>query len=355
MRAKSIVVIPFLVLFFFGCNNNPDSVDDNPSQETILAEKPSRVKVFNLEYASFNKELLANGKVDAVRKTNLRFLNDGIIMSVNVKESERVSTGQIIAKLEDSQQKRALKQSMLRYRQAVLDYEDQLLRLGYTLSDTAKLDKKIINVAKLRSGLSSAELEKQRSESDLSYTNMIAPFSGKIANVKAKTFSGSSSFEYVCSLIEDSQMVVEFLILQQELDFIKISKNIKIVPFANTGHSYSGVIESINPIIDKAGMISIKARVFNRDGWLIDGMSVRVISQNEIPHQLVVPKNAVLERQGRKVVFTAKGNKASWNYVNIAYENSMGYAIGSGLKQGDKVIIEGNFNLAHDKSIVIGR
>lgn len=343
----------FLLIVLCSCNRNSinENDDEQPKIIKMVDEKPVDVKVLTLKESSFNRELLANGKLEAIRRANLKFLSDGVIKNIFISESDKVVAGQSLAILDNIQQQRQYAQSKLRHKQAILDYEDQLLRLGYRLSDTVKIDKTAKDIARLRSGLSTTEIELQRSGTDLSYTTLKAPFAGKIANLKAMVHSGSATSEYFCTLIDDSELLVDFMVLEQELNFIKNSKTVKIIPFNNEIHSYPGTIISINPLVDKSGMINVKARIRNIDGQLLDGMSVKVVAQQTISKQLAIPKDALLERQGRKVVFTVNKNTAFWNYVEIAYENSTQYAIKSGLKKGDQVIYEGNFNLAHDKPI----
>ena len=45
--------------------------------------------------------------------------------------------------------------------------------------------------------------------------------------------------------------------------------------------------------------------------------------------------------------------KAKWNYVDIERENSSEYSIVKGLKVGDKIIINNNFNLSHLGEVII--
>src|SRR5690606_22566688 len=123
----------------------------------------------------------------------------------------------------------------------------------------------------------------------------------KIANVKASPHSASNNFDYVCTLIDDSHLEVEFQVMEQELDFIRTSKTIRLQSFSGDGQLYSGTISSINPLVDQSGMITVNAQLANAGGQLMDGMSVRVIIEKAISDQVVVPKEAVLDRQNRKV------------------------------------------------------
>lgn len=66
----------------------------------------------------------------------------------------------------------------------------------------------------------------------------------------------------------------------------------------------------------------------------------------------MVPKTAVVLRNGRQVVFTEHDGYAHWNYVQTIHENSDSYTV-DGLKEGDRVIISGNINMAHETPVTI--
>ena len=101
------------------------------------------------------------------------------------------------------------------------------------------------------------------------------------------------------------------------------------------------------------------ARIPNGAGHLIDGMNVKIIIEKDVPHSFVVPKDAVLERDGYQVVFMYKNGEAVWTYVDIAHSNIGSYAI-TGCKRketevhtGDIVITSGNQNLADGTEVKI--
>jgi membrane fusion protein, multidrug efflux system len=343
-------------MFLFGCDNNVKKTYTSVVTQVKVPtseEKITEVKAQVLKFRKFNKELISNGKLEAIKKANLRFLADGIIAKIYIREGQTVYAGQRLAELEKSEQLLAFEQSTLQYRQAKLEYEDQILRMGYKLADTPAINARILGIAKLKSGLSSAEVSLSQSKINISRRQLTAPFGGRIANLKSRTYDASLGVEYFCALIDNDNLVVDFLILAKELSFIKSCKVIRIVPFDREDLAYTATLMSINPLIDKSGMIAIKASIRNTNGELLDGMAVRVIAQAGMPKGMVVPKKAVVERQGRKVVFTKSGNLAIWNYIQVIDENMSEFLITGDLKPGDSIIYDGNFNLAHRSLVLV--
>jgi len=350
------LAVSFLFLFC-ACDSGAGKAEkktgpEDPGHVLTVEPEPTEVETMVLAPTVFQKELNANGKLAAVQKADLKFQVQGIIRALYVREGQSVESGQLLGILDDAEIASALRQNELDHKKAVLEYEDHLLRLGHRLEDTAALDPAVKDIARLRSGLSSAQIALARAEQQLAGTKLTAPFAGKIANLKAKPHNPASAYDFICTLLQDRELTVEFKVLEQELPFVRNSSTVSVSPFSMPGKRYTGRITAINPLIDNAGMVSVKAGI-RHDGQLLEGMGVRVSVRQEVRDLLCVPKEAVLERQDRKVVFTLREDSlAHWNYVEIADENGTHYAIRSGLEAGDEVIHRGNFNLAHDKKVV---
>ena len=98
-------------------------------------------------------------------------------------------------------------------------------------------------------------------------------------------------------------------------------------------------------------MAMVKAYINNPQNQLYDGMNVKIHMQRSLGKQLVIPKEALVLRTNRKVVFTLNNNRAQWVYVQTGLENSSSYVVTEGLNVGDSVIYEGNINLAHESPV----
>jgi hypothetical protein len=80
-------------------------------------------------------------------------------------------------------------------------------------------------------------------------------------------------------------------------------------------------------------------------------MNVRVVIRKPVPAQLVVPKEALVIRQGKDVIFIRQDSLAIWKYVTVEFENSTSASVketADGIHSGDLVIVSGNINLAHE-------
>ena len=203
--------------------------------------------------------------------------------------------------------------------------------------------------AEVTSGYFTAKYQLQSAKTALTECNLYAPFSGRIADLEARLYQHNDK---ICTLIDDSQFEVEFKILEAELGVIRKGQHIKVSPFVSDSLTIEGIITEINPLVDDKGLVKVMARLTNKDNTLIDGMNVRVIVEEQLRNMFVVPKDAVVERDGYHVVFIYKEGQAVWTYVDVPYSNINSYAItGCQRKEteihaGDIIIISGNLNLA---------
>ena len=234
---------------------------------------------------------------------------------------------------------------------------DKLISLGYDGSLEGVPDD-VLKRAEVTSGFYTAKYALQSAQTALDECNLREPFSGRIANLEGRTYQRNDK---LCTLIDDSQFEVKFKILEAELANVKIGQKVLVSPFINEEKQYVGNISSMNPMVDEKGLVLVTARIDNTrgDNDIIDGLNVKVVVEEEVRRMFVVPKDAVVERDGYHVVFLYKDGHAVWTYVDILHSNINSHAITgcarkeTTINEGDVIITSGNLNLADDTEVKI--
>jgi len=356
---KQLIKFLFLLCFALiigGCNSHKGS-DNGEIEKQAYIDNGNPVDIIVLEDKDFKEELVSNGKLKALRKSVLTFRISGELEDLAVRNGEFVREGQVIARLRQFKVRQELEKAQIQFEQASIEMKDELLMKGYTTGDLSGIPEEVIKTAAIRTGLTTAENQLKTAQHNLEATVLKAPFSGKIANLRHKVFEQVPQGDDFCLLIDDSVFEVEFSVLETELQEVKLGKEVKIVPFA-LDTVVKGKVSEKNPVVEETGLVNIKALIRN-PGFLIEGMNVKVFVESVVPHQLVVPKSAVVLRQNQEVLFKYTGGMAFWTYVMTTHENSSSYAViaqpgkGGTLSAGDTVIISGNLNLAHESDVVI--
>jgi membrane fusion protein, multidrug efflux system len=345
MKVNSFLTLALLFTVLFSCKQKKA---ENLEEMARRSSRPEAVlvKTVKLEPSTFYHELISNGKTCSSQKAVVPFKVSGIIKELYVQNGQKVKAGELLAIIEDFQYKSSLQSSTQALEKAKINFRDDIM-LNYFKTDTTGLSPEKIKMSRIRSGLDEATTALSLAEYNYNNTRIYSPINGVVANLEASQWNPSQDYKNLCTLIYDEMMDVGFQVIESEYGFISTGMPVAIVPFINDSTIIQGKITQINPLVDENGMVKVKA-AFRNNGKMIDGMNVKVIIRKPVPNRLVVPKEALVIRQGKDVIFVRQDSLAIWKYVTVEYENSTSVSIKEGLDPGDLVIISGNVNLAHE-------
>ena len=337
------------------CSSDKEKKNEDADMEMHQQQmSETYVDTMVLHQTEFNKQIVCNGRLRAKAKSELNFTNQGIIATVCVKEGQHIAKGTLIATLDKQEKQRELDRAEHELKRAKVELTDKLISLGY--NDVSAVSADVMQRAEVMSGYYSAKYQLQTAKKALEECNLYAPFSGRVADLEAKKFQKNDK---VCTLVDDSGFEVEFKVLEAELSNVRIGQKVKVTPFVQDSLQYEGRITEINPLVDDKGLVKIKAQLSNRGATLLDGMNVRVIVEEKMQNMFVVPKDAVVERDGYHVIFLMEEGRAVWTYVDVVHSNISSFAITgcqrkeTTIKEGDIVITSGNLNLADGTEVLI--
>ncbi len=365
-----VVCLTFLVSSWLFTNCQPvtssaDQPDSTALSKPVAASYPAVVCQL-ARTTTFALTSAATGLIRTPAQSKLSFRIGGTISQILVHNGSVVLEEQVIARLDDRDQRLALRISQDQLAEAMVQLRALIAEYGGTELDTANLKPNARAFVLTKSGYYKAQTTLAQARQQLDYTLLRAPYAGTVANLTAKSYNFITSYEPFCTLLSRAGLLVEFSVLESELATVKVGQPVRISPVAMPERTYTGQVSEINPFVNAQGLVLVKARINRPDQYLFEGMNARIFIERRMPNQLVIPKSAVVERSGRKVVFTvdngtanpgranpgrANPSRAKWNYVTIAHENDTEVAISEGLKPGDRVIISGNLNLAHDAPV----
>ena len=356
MKAKHIIVL-FGFTFLLSCCAGKK--EENQTQKELskmeFKADTAEVMVIILQEVPFKMQLSSNGRIRAKAKSAIAFKSPGIIEKIHVSNGDFVQAGDILAELNTEDAQNALYSAQLNFARVEIDFNDRILGMGFEgIHDT--VPEKMMEMAKINSGFKVSELNLEYAKRNVELCILRAPFAGKVANLKGRLYEQING-EF-CSIINDTRLIVDFTVLETELDFVRKGSHVKVASFFEPEKYIEGIVVSVNPTVNERGQVTVEAEITN-NGSFIDGMNINIYVENEIPALLVVPKSAVVLRDNREVLFRYSRNRAQWTYVHTLRENSDEYVVtadvsrGADLFPGDTVIVEGNLNLANETVVKI--
>lgn len=339
----------FLLLLLTACKEHPIAKDAASAvvNQSVGTVKKTVVKTLILAPQPFEKEIISQGKMKAKAYSDVTFDLSERIEEVLVQTGQRVKKGQVLARLRDFEWQNQLQKVHHQLEQAAIELESKLISLGYSLQDSINIPPAILKTAQLESNLNGLELERELLRFKLENTKVKAPLSGIVGEVEAQAGNPTSAYKKLCTIIDDQQLQAVFPVLQQELPLVQKGQKVIVRPLHQKTKTYEASISAFLPQVDEYGMVKIFAALRQTAPYLLDGMHVTILIKDQLNDQLVVPKTAIVDRQGKQIVFVYKKGQAHWTYVQIGLENSDTYTILDGLSVGDEVIVDNNFHLSH--------
>jgi RND family efflux transporter MFP subunit len=304
--------------------------------------------------------MIASGYVVAQRKAAVASKATGRLVYLGVVEGDRVREGQVIARIEDAdvraqvaqaQANLALSRAELRDAERSLARERMLLDSNFT--SQATYDAAETRLERVKAGIAVAQAALQSAEVALENTIIRAPFDGTVltknadvGEVVAPLAGGAFSKSAVVTIADLRSLQVEADVAESNLEAISPGQPTEIVLDAYPDARYPGYVAKIVPTADRAkATVQVKVAFRSYDSRVLPEMSAKVHflprpSRVAVDTQpvLVVPSTAVVERNGRSVVFVVEGGRAVEVPVVVGRLLGSSVAIREGLRPGVQVV-----------------
>ena len=290
--------------------------------------------------------------VEKLEADRLRVLSE-LLLEKKFDETQNTSSSQEQSKAailkKDYEKARKLfqqgKASQAELKQAAKNYEYGLIESGGKKEEVMAATKR----------LTQTEIELKKARLQLATTHILAPFDGIITNIKISPQEHVITGRELFTLVNIHRIQFNAKVLESEIGKMQVNRDVDLKFSAYPDRVFKGKVKAISPIVnpeDRTCRVIID--VENPQEEIKPGMHAEVEIAAEIyKNRLLVPQDAVLSRTGRKLVFVVVNGVAKWRYVEIGLENEEYAEILDGVKEGDQVLTEGHFTLAHDAKVRI--
>lgn len=281
-------------------------------------------------------------QIHSINHIEIRSQEKGYLEKIYVDEGQFVKKGQrlfqIMPKLFDAELQKAQAEAKL----AEIEYLNTK-----NLADSNVVSSNELAMAKARFDKANAEVA--LAQAHLDFTDIRAPFDGIMDRFHARLGSLIDEGDLLTELSDNSQMWVYFNVPEAEyLDYktnLKSSDKLKVkLLMANNKYfDYTGVVETIEADFhNETGNIAFRATFPNPKGLLRHGETGNVVVTAPLKQTLLIPQKATFEVLDKKYVYVVgSDHRLKSRAISIAAEMPHIYAIENGLKEDEKILLEG--------------
>lgn len=367
--------------------------------EAKAEEAPLAVKTVPARRGDLSLRLQSPGEAFVDKKVLLKAEVGGVVKSLPVREGARVRRGAVLMEIDDREyalnvqnaeavRLQALSEMLLEgqfaepdaapdpataarvdgartafqkteaaWRDGLIsqrDYEQARRAYEMAMIDSGQRKDEIRSAVK---GLTQAEIALKKAEMELAKTKVRAPFDGIITDLKVSAGEHVTGGRELFTLVNIDEIKVLARVLEHEVGQMRPGQDVNLKFNAYPGKIFKGRVQAVSPIVNPEDRTcTVHVAMDNPDEAIKPGMHADVEIAAQVHHdKLMVPQAAILVRgvPGRKLVFVVEGGLAKWRYVQIGLENEEFAEILDGVAEGEPVIVEGHFTLAHDARVRI--
>jgi len=313
-----------------------DTLDMGGSSELL-------VSVDTVSVTTFIHQIEVQGAIETERDVLLNAESGGLIRSVNVKEGQRVSKGQVLVQIDAALVSSSINEvkTALEFAQYNYDKQKQLSEQG--LGTEFQLQQAKSQVDNLKSQMNS--LNTQRGKFVIT-----APFSGVVDQVYAKVGAMAGPQSPVLRLVDNSEVKVLSDVSERLFGRLSLGMAVDVqVPSLNDTVFPLKINQIGNYIHPTNRTFRVQATLKNNKLLLPNMLTKMLITDYVNENALVVPSESVLtDRDGNNYVFVAEkvGNALRAKRVNVVVReafNSVSEIDPSNaeLKAGMRVVVKG--------------
>src|SRR5580658_6825471 len=332
--------------------------------------------------------LNASGYVTPRRRATIAAKITGRVIGVYFDEGVHVKEGQILAKLDDSDVKRALDSAVAdrnSTKAQIADYEVQLKNAELLVHRSKELqaagvqsqeilDNAVTSADSLRAKIAltkeqvaAAESRINEAQQAVDNTVIRAPFEGIVVSKDAQvgemvspiSAGGGFTRTGIATIVDMNSNEIEVDVNEAYIARVVPEQKVTAVLDAYPDWQIPSKVRTVIPTADRQkATVKVRISFIKLDPRILPDMGVKVSFLGSAPDKQVgvtpaalVPSGAVRDESGRKTVFLVKDNQLERRAVTIGNTRGSDAEILAGLTAGDTVVVKGPADL-HDGEAV---
>jgi len=337
----SILTLAAALLMTACGSKDSSTTTGNAAQQNAQAAPVVSVITTQAEDVDVTNTFTSN--VEPFATNNIVSQTAGRIVSINAEVGQKVSKGQLLAKMDDV--------NLAKTRMQYVNDSTELGRLTelYKIGAISQAD---YDMAKL-----ALNVTKKTYENLAENTYLRSPINGVVT---ARNYDKGDMYSMALPIFVVEQITpVKMLVNVSESLFTEVHKGMEfdITVDAYPNETFKGTVNLLYPTVNSAThTFPVEIICENKDQRLRPGMFARVTATFGTNHNVVVPDVAVVKQQGSGEHFIYvlnSDNTVTYTKVELGRRMGSRYEILSGINEGDKIVTEGQVRLKNGVSVTV--
>ena len=287
------------------------------------------------------------GTLEAENEVDLVARAAGPVTELRTEEGRKVSKGQVLATLDDRELAAQLEVTQVRLEETERNYRRVDALFQNQLVSQEALDQSLAE-------FQSAKADHERTRIQLGYTQITAPFSGRIVQRYVKLAEQVQVGTALFRLSDFDPLLCPIQVPERQLPGLSVGQRAELEVEAWPDRRFAARVLRVSPVVDAAsGTVKVTLEVFG-EGVLRPGMFAGVFLEMERREDaLVIPKTALALDSLGDTVFVAVDGEAKRRNLELGFRSDDLLEVRSGLEAGEKVIVVGQDGLGEGTPVEV--
>jgi RND family efflux transporter MFP subunit len=350
MKRKAIIILILIIVaavITYTLSSNKKIIDSRKEVKTI--EHLVAVNVANVEWRGIDGELQFVGITEATKEVMVGAEASGKIVKINFKLGDYVNAGVVLAEVDATYRQLTYENAKLNYDKFKEDLERfQNLRKGDAVTETQLRD--------IRIGFENATIQLEQAKKQLEDTKIVAPFSGYITSRNTELGAWVNVGTPIAGIADISQLKVVFVVSESNVYELSKGQSVSVTTDIYSEVVYNGTISNISPKGTQAHTYPIEITIpnNNRNAPLKAGTYVNVsVNNTKTGKVLMIPRDAIISSIKEPSVYVVEGESVRLTRIFLGKNYNTHLEVVSGLKEGEKVVINGQINLTDGSKVIV--
>lgn len=348
------------LLLLTACSNSNEEEEARPEAESVEIRPEVVFTVVDDSPLEFYIE--SRGVAEPRDRIQIMPRISGFVEQHALQEGNRVQKGDLLLQLSDEEYRNEVEKAHNAYLIAKQDYDIEKRARDAFLKAAADSGREGTNgsaaqneeMIRINSGLAEAELALEQAKLTLSYTTINAPFTGRISSKEVLSAGAYvSAGKELGSLIDDQVVNIRFDLLESEMQ--QMQEGMEAELYSPRGDTLKGQITAVSPEVDpetKTGQVLVQ--VDNPEGKIRTGMTIDGrIYMRSVQSKVKAPREVLLARDGRTLVFKLSEEEVQWIYVDPVEMNTEWILLNHpDINPGDTLAVDQHFSIVHQQKVI---
>ncbi|NLI13498.1 efflux RND transporter periplasmic adaptor subunit [Pelotomaculum propionicicum] len=312
--------------------------------------KPVSVKLAAVQKGSISRRVNLAAKIVPATEVTIIPKVGGRVAEVTVDLGDTVRAGQTLIQLDDTDYSIQVQQMEANLELAVAGQKAAALNLTRyeQLAKTGAVAQHDLDSARTASEQADAQVKQAaaalaNARNQVANTAICAPIDGLVSGRQVDIGEMVNTGGTVMTMVDISSVYAEFSIPESEISRLAQGQKIKVRVASVSVEPFEGTLTNLAPAADSSSKtFSARIKIENSAQKLKPGMFAEVeLATEEHQQALLIPKEAIVEKAGQKLVYLAKEGKAVETRISTGLMEGEMAEVLEGLQEGDPVITAG--------------